>query len=68
MMQYYNTHRLHKIYQWAGGCKLLLEGMQVNVIRGKKAKLQPLAVKIMAIYPSKHCNSLTQHCNTCQMT
>jgi len=50
MIQYYNIHRLHKIYQWAEGCKTLLEGMQVNVIRSKKAKLQLLAVKIMAIY------------------
>jgi len=60
-MQYYNIHRLHKIYQWAGGCKPLLEGMQVNTIRGKKAKLQLLAVKIMVIYPSKHWEPLTQH-------
>jgi hypothetical protein len=28
-------HRLHKIHQWAGGCKPLLEGMQVNVTSGK---------------------------------
>jgi hypothetical protein len=40
MIQYYNIQRLHKIYQWAGGCKSLLEGMQVNVKKGKKAKFQ----------------------------
>jgi hypothetical protein len=41
--------------------------MQVNVIRGKKAKLQLPAVKIMAIYPSKHWEPLTRHCTTFQM-
>jgi hypothetical protein len=42
--------------------------MQVNVIRGNKAKLQLLAVKIMAINASKHWEPLTQHCTTFQMT
>jgi hypothetical protein len=51
-----------------GGCKPLLEGMQVNVIKCKKAKLQLLAVKITAIYPSKLWEPLTQHCTTFQMT
>jgi len=34
MIQYYNIHTLHKVYQWAGGCKSLLEGMQMNAVRG----------------------------------
>jgi len=38
MIQYYNIHTLHKVYKWAGGCKSLLEGMQMNAVRGKKGK------------------------------